>query len=77
MTTHKRKISLRVILLHEKLVNEEQMKTLSSTFFYNLTPTKVYFKLEVFKSGGILIKTRTKKVKIWNLAYLKQIELKC
>nr|AKN36249.1 hypothetical protein [Vibrio splendidus]AKN37693.1 hypothetical protein [Vibrio ordalii] len=65
-----------VILLHEKLVNEEQMKTLSSTFFYNLPPNKMYFKVGVYKSGDILIKTRTKKVIKWNLAYLKRIELK-
>lgn len=32
-----------VILLYEKLVDEEQSETLSSTFFYNIHANKVYF----------------------------------
>ncbi len=53
------KSTVRMQLLHEKLVNEVHTKTLSSTFFYNLQINIRYFKSLVLKSGVMIIKKRT------------------
>ncbi|TKE88942.1 helix-turn-helix transcriptional regulator [Vibrio sp. F12] len=66
-----------MVLLHEKLVDKEQWKTLSSTFSYNLQDNKAYFNTVVRNAGGILIKKRTHKDILMLKDVIKSARIDC
>jgi transcriptional regulator with XRE-family HTH domain len=66
-----------MILLHEKLVDEVQVKTLSSTFFYNIQNNKAHFNRYVRKSGVILKQKRTQKGVLMLKDVIKSARLEC